>query len=77
MRTDIGRYAIVPEWLLDSGVSSNAIRLFACLASGTMNLLQMTPAELAASPIDTKTYLAVSHWQWVMRQASEPPRLAR
>jgi hypothetical protein len=33
VRTDIGRYAIVPEWLLDSGVSSNAIRLFACLAS--------------------------------------------
>lgn len=40
-------------------------------------LLQMTPAELASAPIDTKTYLAVSHWQWVMRQASEPPRLAR
>ena len=43
----------------------------------SMSLLQMTPAELASAPIDTKTYLAVSHWQWVMRQASEPPRLAR
>lgn len=28
-------------------------------------------------PQSLDLYLAVSHWQWVMRQASEPPRLAR
>lgn len=33
MRTDIGRYAILPEWLLDAGVSSHAIRLFGLLAA--------------------------------------------
>lgn len=40
-----------------------------------MNLLRMTPAELASAPIDTKTYLAVSHWQWVMRQPMRKMRL--
>ena len=33
MKSDIGRYAIIPEWLLDAGVSSTAIRLFATLAA--------------------------------------------
>lgn len=31
MKSDIGRYGIIPEWLLDSGVSATAIRLFAVL----------------------------------------------
>lgn len=31
VRSDIGPFAIVPEWLIYSGVSSNAIRLFAVL----------------------------------------------
>lgn len=31
--SDLGRYAIVPEWLLDTDVSANAIRLWAVLAA--------------------------------------------
>ena len=31
VRSDIGPFAIIPEWLLYSGVSANAIRLFAIL----------------------------------------------
>jgi len=31
--SDIGRFGITPEWLLDSGVSDRAIRLFATLAA--------------------------------------------
>jgi hypothetical protein len=37
IRTDIGRFGIVPEHLLDSGVSSHAIRLFALLAAKWAN----------------------------------------
>ena len=33
MRSDIGRFGIIPEWLLDSGISATAIRLFATLAA--------------------------------------------
>lgn len=33
MKSDIGRYAIIPEWLLDAGVSANAVRLFATIAA--------------------------------------------
>lgn len=33
VRSDIGRYAMVPEWLLATDVSANAIRLFAVLAA--------------------------------------------
>lgn len=33
VKSDVGRFAIVPEWLLDSGVSAQAIRLFAILAA--------------------------------------------
>lgn len=33
VRSDIGRYAIVPEWLLATDISANAIRLFAVLAA--------------------------------------------
>jgi hypothetical protein len=33
VRSDIGRYGIVPEWLLATDVSANAIRLFAVLAA--------------------------------------------
>lgn len=32
-------------------------------------LLSLTPEELATACIDTRTYLAVSRWQWVMRAA--------
>lgn len=32
-QSDVGRYGIIPEWLLDSGVSSTAIQLFAVLAA--------------------------------------------
>ena len=31
--SDIGRYAIAPEWLLDADISDRAVRLFAVLAS--------------------------------------------
>ena len=30
--SDVGQFAIVPTWLLASGVSDRAVRLFACLA---------------------------------------------
>lgn len=30
--SDVGRWGMIPEWLLDSGVSAQAIRLFAVLA---------------------------------------------
>ena len=33
VHSDIGRFAIVPEWLLDTEVSAGAIRLFAVLAA--------------------------------------------
>jgi hypothetical protein len=33
VRSDIGRYGMMPEWLLTSGVSDRAIRLFAVLAA--------------------------------------------
>lgn len=31
-KSDLGRYAIVPEWLLQAGVSGNAIKVFVVLA---------------------------------------------
>ncbi len=31
--SDVGQFAIVPTWLLTSGVSDRAVRLFACLAA--------------------------------------------
>lgn len=33
LRSDVGRYAMLPEWLLTTDVSDKAIRLFAILAS--------------------------------------------
>ena len=33
VRSDIGPYAIVPLWLLETGVSGQAVRLYALLAA--------------------------------------------
>lgn len=33
VKSDVGRYAMVPEWLLDTHISSTAVRLFAVLAA--------------------------------------------
>ena len=35
--SDVGRFAIVPTWLLTSGVSDRAVRLYACLAGQYAN----------------------------------------
>ena len=37
IQSDIGRYGITPEWLLDSDISDRAIRLFAVLAAKYIN----------------------------------------
>ena len=37
LRSDIGPFAIVPEWLLDSKISHGAVRLYALLARYTNN----------------------------------------
>lgn len=33
LRSDVGRYAMLPEWLLDAGISDKAIKLFCILAA--------------------------------------------
>jgi hypothetical protein len=45
LRSDIGPFAIVPEWLLDSEISHGAVRLYALLARYTNNDQQSWPSR--------------------------------
>jgi DNA-binding Lrp family transcriptional regulator len=43
VRSDTGPFAIVPEWLLDAGVSGNAVKLYAILARYADTVGKATP----------------------------------
>lgn len=47
------------------------MKALAAHAEKPIDLLRIPLSELAVPRIDTKTYLAVSHWRWVLRQLGD------